>query len=137
MKWRTITSIMPLYTPLPCFYLFKLIFTGVQLLYYVKFLPYSKAQLYIYIYPLFGVFFPFRSPQSTAQFPELHSRFSLVIYFIHSINSVHMLIAISQFIPPSPLGVQTFVLYICVSISALQITQFLNITDPGIFSYIH
>ena len=51
---------------------------------------------------------------------------SPVIYFIHI--SVYMSIPISQIIPPppppapplSPLGVHTFVLYICVSISALQ-----------------
>ena len=53
----------------------------------------------------------------------LYSRFLLVIYFIHI--SVYMSILISQFIPPpppplSPLGVHMFVLYICVSISALQ-----------------
>ena len=56
----------------------------------------------------------------------LYSRFLLVIYFIHT--SVYMSIPTSQFIPPppppapplSPLGVHTFVLYICVSISALQ-----------------
>ena len=56
----------------------------------------------------------------------LYSKFLLVIYFIHV--GVYMSIPISQFIPPppppatplSPLGVHTFVLYICVSISALQ-----------------
>ena len=55
----------------------------------------------------------------------LYSRFLLVIYFIHI--SVYMSIPISQFIPPpppapllSPLGVHTFVLYICVSIPGLQ-----------------
>ena len=55
----------------------------------------------------------------------LYSRFLLLIYFIHI--SVYMSIPISQFIPPPnspppafPLGVHTFVLYICVSISALQ-----------------
>ena len=51
----------------------------------------------------------------------LYSRFLLVICFIHI--SVYMSIPISQFIPPpplSPLGVHTFVLYVCVSISALQ-----------------
>ena len=54
----------------------------------------------------------------------LYSRFLLVLYFIHI--SVYMSVPISQFIPPpppaplSPLGVHTFVLYICVSISALQ-----------------
>ena len=47
----------------------------------------------------------------------LYSRFLLVIYFIRI--SVYMSIPISQFIPPpppslSPLGVHTFVLYICV-----------------------
>ena len=58
-------------------------------------------------------------------FVFLYSRFLLVIYFIHT--SVCMSIPISQFIPPPPLppplsffGVHTLVLYICVSISALQ-----------------
>ena len=36
-----------------------------------------------------------------SRFPLLYSRFSLVIYFTHSINNVHMSIPISQFIPPS------------------------------------
>ena len=46
----------------------------------------------------------------------LYSRFSLVIYFIHSINSVYTSIPISQFIPPTPFpfGVRIFILYICV-----------------------
>ena len=39
------------------------------------------------------------SHQSRVEFPVLHSRFSLVIYFIHS--SVCMSIPISQFIPPA------------------------------------
>ena len=51
----------------------------------------------------------------------LYSRFSLDIYFIHSINSVYMSIPISQFIPlsPFPLGIHMFVcslslcLYFC------------------------
>ena len=38
----------------------------------------------------------FRSPQST-EFPVLYSRFSLVIYFIHS--SVSMSVPTSEFIP--------------------------------------
>ena len=32
----------------------------------------------------FWISFPFKSPQSTEWFPVLYSRFSLVIYFIHS-----------------------------------------------------
>ena len=63
--------------------------------------------------------FPFRSAQST-EFPVLYSRFWSVTYFKHS--SVYMPISISQFIPPSlsPLGDHTFILYICIFISALQ-----------------
>ena len=59
-------------------------------------------------------------------FTFLYSRFLLIIHFIHI--SVYMSIPISQFIPPPtppprhfpPVGVHTFVLYICVSVSALQ-----------------
>ena len=47
--------------------------------------------------------------------------FSLGIYFIHSIKNVYVTIPLSQFRPPPPLGVHTFVLYVCVSISAFQI----------------
>ena len=60
-----------------------------------------------------------------------HSRFLLVICFVHI--SVCMSIPISQFIPPPPtiiplphsfpLGVHTFVLYMCVSTSTLQISS--------------
>ena len=47
-----------------------------------------------------------------------YSRLSLVIYFIHS--RVYMSIPISQFIAPPPsLGGYTFVICICISISAL------------------
>ena len=78
---------------------------------------------HIYISPLFCISFPFRSSQST-EFPVLHSRFSPVIYFIHS--SVYMSTPISQFIPPpsipppqaesilsSPLGSQATALKPC------------------------
>ena len=73
-----------------------------------------------------GVFFEFYFTFFWILFIFLYSRFLLVIHFIHI--SVYMSIPISQFIPPppppppplSPLGVHTFVLYICVSISALQ-----------------
>ena len=65
----------------------------------------------------------------------LYSRL-LVIYFIHI--SVYVSIPISQFIPLpphhpllSPLGVHTFILYICVSISALHTGSF--VPFPKIF----
>ena len=61
---------------------------------------------------------------SEVEFPVLYSRFSLVIYFIHV--GVYISIPIFQFIPrpPSPLGVQMFIVYVCVSISALHQTLF-------------
>ena len=52
----------------------------------------------------------------------LYRIFSLLIYFIHNINSVYSSIPISQFFPPLYLfPFFPFVLYICVSISPLQI----------------
>ena len=62
----------------------------------------SQNQLYIYIHisPLFWISFPYSSPENTeVEFPVLYSRFSLVIYFQRSINSVYVSIPISQFIP--------------------------------------
>ena len=58
--------------------------------------------------------------RSELEFPVLYSMFSLGICFIHI--SIYMSIPISQFIPLplSLLGVHMFVLYVCVSISALQ-----------------
>ena len=69
-------------------------------------------QLCVDIYPLFfWISFPFKSPQNTEQssVPLLYRRFSLVIYFIHSIISVYTSILISQFIPLHlfPLGIRT------------------------------
>ena len=51
--------------------------------------------------PLLWISFPFRS-QHQVKFPILCSRFSLAIYFIHSINNVYMLIPISQLTTQSP-----------------------------------
>ena len=75
--------------------------------------------LFVFVLFLFCFVFDFLN------FIFLYSRFLLVIHFIHI--SVYMSIPIAQFITPPPpprhfprLGVHTFVLYICVSISALQ-----------------
>ena len=103
----------------------KWIFAGAQLLYNAKFLVDSKInQLYIHICPLlFG--FPSHlrvTSEHWLEFPVIDSKFSLVIYFIHSINSVYMSTQF-QYIPPflPPLIVYIFALYHCVSISVLQI----------------
>ena len=74
----------------------------------------------------------------------LYSRFLLVISFIH-IN-VYMSIPITQFITPPPpppppaafpLGVHTFVLYISVSISALQTTYLYHFSRLHIYALIY
>ena len=82
----------------------------------------------IYIYMYIPSFFNFLSIQITTdhwvQFPVLHSRFSLVIYFIHSVNTVYISIPISILsIPSFPLCVHMFDLYVCVSMSTLQIVS--------------
>ena len=89
------------------------------------FLLYSN-QLHIYIYPLvLGFPSHLGHHRALSRAPVLSSRFSLVTYFIHSINSVHMSIPVSQFILPLPtqlslLGVHMFVLYDYVSISTCR-----------------
>ena len=92
------------------------------MLYY--FLLCSKVnQLYVYIYSLFFRFVSHLS-HHRGQRRVPCARFSLVVYFMHSINSVYMSIPISQFIPPHPpflLGIHTSVFSIYVTISALQI----------------
>ena len=100
-----------------------------------QFLLYSKMnQPYIYTQPLpFGL--PSRPGHHSALSRVLCARSSLTVLqidgtsisfvtcFIHSINSAYVSIPGSQFLSPLPfpLGVHTFVLYVCVSISALQI----------------
>ena len=75
-------------------------------------------QLYVYILPLvYGFPSHLSHHRALSRFPELHSRFSLVIKFIH--NWVCLSNPISQLIPPSlsSLGVPTLVLFIGVSVS--------------------
>ena len=61
------------------------------------------------------------------EFHELSSRFSLVIYFIHSISSVYMSIPVSQFIPLS--------LLLCYSCSLCLYFCFANNITYNIFLF--
>ena len=63
----------------------------------------------------------FVTTEHWVELPVLYSGFSLVTCFLH--GSVCMWIPVSEFIPLalSPIGVHTFVLYVCVSISAFHI----------------
>ena len=82
-----------------------------------------------YIFP-----FPFGLPFHSGRHTEL-SRISCAIQqvlishlFIHRINSVYVLIPISQFLAPtlpSPWHLYIFVLCVCVSIYALQIRSYI------------
>ena len=95
-----------------------------------QFLVFGKVNLlYVYmcmgyLYPLLWAFLPIQvTTEPWVEFPLLHGKFSLAIYFIHS--SINTSTSISQFILPLPptslLGVHTSVLYVFVSISALRI----------------
>ena len=85
-------------------YFFKLIFIGIWLLYNVVLVSALQQSEHIYIYIYMSLLFlGFPSHlghhRALSKFPELHSRFSLVIYFI---RSIYMLISI-QPTPPFPL----------------------------------
>ena len=92
-----------------------------------SFLLYSKSISYTYTYiPSPLVFFPIQvTTERRVEFPVPCSQFSLVIYFIQSISSGYVSVPISQFLPHL-LCIQTFVLYICASVSALQIRSFIH-----------
>ena len=48
----------------------------------------SEWTIRIHIFPLFWISFPFRSPQSTLQFPALYNRSSLVIVCIVKVKAL-------------------------------------------------
>ena len=99
-----ITNLISFYVSVSVFLFFFSISITVQLFYnvLVSTVQQSESIIFIHMPPLFWISFPFRSPQRT-EFPVLHSRFSLVICFIHGINSVQMSIPVSRVIlPPFP-----------------------------------
>ena len=95
--------------------------------------------IYMYMYPLFfQIFFPFKSPQSAEQssmcstvgshwWPTLHTVSIVYLRQSQSPNLCHLYL--------SPLGIHVFVLYISVSISALQIRS--SIPFFAEFTYMH
>ena len=88
---------------------------GVELLYnvvLVSAVQQSESALCTHTSPHFWISFPFGSPQS--------SESSSLCYAVGSRQLP--VLYISQFIP-SPLAIHTLVLYVCVSISALQISS--------------
>ena len=94
-----------------------------------QFLLYRTVnQPYTNTYPLlFWLSFPFRLPQSL-KFPVLYTVCLHQLSFINSVSSIHRSVPLSQTSHlPFCLGIHTFVLYICVSISALQIRSSISI----------
>ena len=104
-----------------------------------------KSYDQVNIFPLlsFLLSFSFSFIYLFFEFYFLYCRFLLVIHFIHI--SVYMSIPISQFITPQPpptlplslLGVHIFVLYICVSISALQTSSSVPFSRFHIYALIY
>ena len=86
--------------------------------------PYILSFLDMYTYnpPFLHFLLIYITTEHWVEFPKIYSRFSLVTCVVHSINSVYMSISISQIIPSLlfHFGDSIFVLYVCVSISALE-----------------
>jgi len=55
----------------------------------------NESSVHLHVSPLFWISFPIKSPEHPIEIPVLHSMFSLVTYFTHSINSIYGLIPIS------------------------------------------
>ena len=97
---------------------FSLNFIGVELLYHVVLVSaveQSESPIHIHTSPLFWVSFPFRSPQSIDQSPLCCIHQVLINYLFYIWQYMH----VSSNLPihPNhllPLGVCTFVLYLCV-----------------------
>ena len=84
------------------------------------------------IHPLpFGFPFHVGHHRALSRVPELYSMFSLIIYFIHSLNSVYASIPISQFLPPS---LPTWCPYIC-SLPLCHYSSFANKITSTIFAH--
>ena len=73
------------------------------------------------MYPLFWISYALGHHCALSRVPCALQGVLIVTCFIHSINNVYLSILVSQFILPHSLGVHSFVLYVYVSISALQI----------------
>lgn len=65
-----------------------------------KFPAWQSERLYVYKYPSLD-FFHLGHHRASSRSSLIYCSFSSVIYFICNINSVHMLIPVSQFLPPS------------------------------------
>ena len=70
-----------------------------------------------YMYTHLSSSFNSGHPEHWVEFSELYSRFSLVLYFIHSVSGIYMSVPISQFIPIPPFPI--FLHFICTHFSDL------------------
>ena len=104
-----------------------------------QFLLYNNmSQSHVYIYPFLCKPHPIptsRSAQSTQlNSAVLYSSFPLAICFTHG-KCVYMSMLLSQFIPPFPphCCVHESILYLCISIPALQIGSSYQLSGTSIF----
>ena len=90
-------------------FILKLIFIGVQLLHngvLVSTVQQDESAIHIHRSPPFWTSFPFRSPFTMSELSgvpcTVYSMFPLVIYFMHSFNSIYVSMPVSQLLPLSP-----------------------------------
>ena len=114
------------YVFLFCF-VFLLMFIGVQLLYNVVLVStaqQNESAIHIHRSSPFWVSLPFRTPQcikySSLCYTVCSHQLS-ILYIVSIVCMCQSQYPNSSHPTPFPLGIHTFVLYICVSISALQI----------------
>ena len=96
----------------------------------------NESTTHIPVSPFFWTSFP-SGHHRALEFPMIYSMLSLVIHLIRSINGICMLIPISQFLPPTHPHFPpwyAYILYVCASISALQIrSSKIKINEIGSF----
>ena len=86
----------------------------------------NESVIHIHISPLFWISFPLRSPQSTEQSSLCYTVGSHQLSILYIVSIVYISQSQSPNLShPTPflLGIHTFVLYVCVSISVNNIEQ--------------
>ena len=124
MRWYRVNA-QYIFIPFWCF--FKLIFFGVWLLYNVVLAStaqQNESAIHIQISPHFWTSLSFRLPQGIRQSSLCYTVCSHQLSILYIVSTVYMCQSQSpnsSYPTPFLLGIHTFVLYIYVSISALQI----------------
>ena len=121
----------------------KLIFIGVELLYNVVLAStaqQNESARHIHLSPPFWISLPCRTPQCIKQSSLCYTLCSHQLSILYIVSILYMCQSQSpnsSHPTPFPLGIHTFVLYICVSISAWQMRSASSISGAGKTGRLH